>query len=86
MRSWYIYSNDPNYQLFSKWFKTEGCLTGSQANAIVNDIMFQMEFAEAGISMSDFKRDMKNKLTNDPNFVQENRERLNEIFGKEIIK
>ncbi len=48
--------------------------------------MFQMEFAEAGISMSDFKRDMKNKLTNDPNFVQENRERLNEIFGKEIIK
>jgi len=28
---------------------------------------------------------MKYKLKNDPTFVQENRERLNEIFGKEII-
>lgn len=85
VRSWYIYANDPNYKQFSKWFKAEGCLTDSQANVIVNDIMFQMDFAVAGISMSDFKKEMKFKLKNDPNFVQSNRERFNEIFGKEII-
>lgn len=85
VRSWYIYANDPNYKQFSKWFKIEGCLTDSQANVIVNDIMFQMDFAVAGASMNDFKKEMKYKLKNDPNFVQENRERLNEIFGKEII-
>lgn len=85
IRSWYIYANDPNYTQFSKWFKTEGCLTDSQANVIVNDIMFQMDFAVAGASMNDFKKEMKYKLKNDPTFVQENRERLNEIFGKEII-
>ncbi|PVZ83625.1 RepB family plasmid replication initiator protein [Serratia sp. S1B] len=85
VRSWYIYANDPNYKQFRKWFKTEGCLTDSQANVIVNDIMFQMDFAVAGASMSDFKKEMKYKLKNDPNFVQENRARLNEVFGKEII-
>ncbi|MDQ9012087.1 RepB family plasmid replication initiator protein [Acinetobacter gerneri] len=85
VRSWYIYANDPNYKQFSKWFKTEGCLTNSQANVIVNDIMFQMDFAVAGASMNDFKREMKYKLKNDPNFVQQNCARLNEIFGKEII-
>lgn len=85
VRSWYIYANDPNYTQFSKWFKTEGCLTDSQANVIVNDIMFQMDFAVAGASMNDFKKEMKYKLKNNPTFVQENRERLNEIFGKEII-
>ena len=85
VRSWYIYANDPNYKQFSKWFKTEGCLTDSQANVIVNDIMFQMDFAVAGASMSDFKKEMKYKLKNDPDFVQQNRARLNEIFGKEII-
>lgn len=85
VRSWYIHANDPNYKQFSKWFKAEGCLTDSQANLIVNDIMFQMDFAVAGISMNDFKKEMKYKLKNDPAFVQGNRERLNEIFGKEII-
>ncbi|WP_166171955.1 replication initiation protein [Acinetobacter sp. SA01] len=85
VRSWYIYANDPNYKQFSKWFKTEGCLTDSQANVIVNDIMFQMDFAVAGASMSDFKKEMKYKLKNDPDFVQQNRARLNEIFGKEIV-
>ncbi|EPK9980429.1 RepB family plasmid replication initiator protein [Acinetobacter baumannii] len=85
VRSWYIYANDPNYKQFSKWFKPEGCLTDSQANVIVNDIMFQMDFAVAGASMSDFKKEMKYKLKNDPDFVQQNRARLNEIFGKEII-
>jgi hypothetical protein len=39
----------------------------------------------AGASMNDFKREMKYKLKNDPNFVQQNHARLNEIFGKEII-
>ncbi|TCB50088.1 RepB family plasmid replication initiator protein [Acinetobacter sp. ANC 4779] len=85
VRSWYIHANDPNYKQFSKWFKAEGCLTDSQANLIVNDIMFQMEFAVAGVSMNDFKKEMKYKLKNDPHFVQGNRGRLNEIFGKEII-
>ena len=85
VRSWYIHANDPNYKQFSKWFKAEGCLTDSQANLIVNDIMFQMDFAVAGVSMNDFKKEMKYKLKNDPTFVQGNRERLNEIFGKEII-
>ena len=85
VRSWYIHASDPNYRQFSKWFKAEGCLTDSQANLIVNDIMFQMDFAVAGISMNDFKKEMKYKLKNDPTFVQGNRERLNEIFGKEII-
>ena len=85
VRSWYIHANDPNYKQFSKWFKAEGCLTDSQANLIVNDIMFQMDFAVAGVSMNDFKNEMKCKLKNDPTFVQGNRERLNEIFGKEII-
>lgn len=85
VRSWYIFNDDPNYAQFRKWFKAEGCLTDSQANVIVNDIMFQMEFAVAGISMSDFKRELKHKLKNDPDFVQSNRARLNEIFGKDII-
>lgn len=85
VRSWYIHANDPNYKQFSKWFKAEGCLTDSQANLIVNDIMFQMDFAVVGVSMNDFKKEMKYKLKNDPAFVQGNRERLNEIFGKEII-
>jgi plasmid replication initiation protein len=85
VRSWYIHANDPNYKQFSKWFKTEGCLTDSQANVIVNDIIFQMDFAVAGVSMNDFKKEMKYKLKNDPRFVQGNRGRLNEIFGKEII-
>lgn len=85
VRSWYIYANDPNYKQFSKWFKAEGCLTDSQANVIVNDIMFQMDFAVAGASMSNFKKEMKYKLKNDCDFVQSNSERLNEIFGKKII-
>lgn len=85
VRSWYIYTDDPNYQQFTKWFKVDGCLTESQANVIVNDSMFQMDFSVPGISMNDFKKDMKDKLKNNPSFVQGNRERFNEIFGKPII-
>ena len=85
MRSWYIYTTDDNYQQFNRWFVTEGCLTDSQANVVVNDILFQMDFAGAGTSMSNFKREMKLKLKEDLNFVQENSKRLNEIFGKNII-
>lgn len=85
VRSWYIYANDPNSQKLKKWFKPEGCLTDSQANVIVNDNLFQMEFAKPGLSMAEFKKEMKHKLKNDRDFVQANRTRLNEIFGKEII-
>lgn len=85
VRSWYIYNDDKNYEQFRKWFKASGCLTDSQANVIVNDIIFQMDFAVAGESMSDFKKEMKYKLKNDPDFVILNRIRLNEIFGKDIV-
>lgn len=85
VRSWYIYANDANYLQFSKWFKLAGCLTDSQANVIINDIMFQMDFAVAGASMAEFKKEMKDKLKNNPQFVQDNKQRFNEIFGKDII-
>lgn len=85
VRSWYIYNNDQNYPLFKKWFKKVGCLTDSQANVVINDSLFQMEFAAAGMSLSDFKKSMKHKLKTDPDFVANIRERLNEIFGKDVI-
>ena len=85
IRSWYIYSNDENYNQFKKWFKKVGCLTDSQANIVINDTLFQMDFAEIGMSLIDFKRNMKTKLKNNPEFVQSIRERLNDIFGKEVI-
>ena len=85
IRSWYIYSNDAQYNQFKKWFKTIGCLTDSQANIVINDTLFQMDFAEIGMSLNDFKRNMKTKLKNNPEFVQSIRERLNDIFGKEVI-
>ena len=85
VRSWYIFSNDEKYNQFKKWFKKVGCLTDSQANIVVNDTLFQMDFAEIGMSLNDFKRNMKHKLKNNPEFVQSIRDRLNEIFGKEVI-
>lgn len=86
MRTWYVYSDLSHLHDFHKWFKIEGCLTDSQANVIVNDILFQMDFADVGTSMEDFKREMKLKLKQDPKFVQQYRDRLNEIFGKEIVR
>ena len=85
VRSWYIFNNDENYLQFKKWFKRVGCLTDSQANIVINDTLFQMDFAEIGIGLNDFKRNMKHKLKNNPEFVQSIRERLNDIFGKELI-
>ncbi|ANF83364.1 replication protein (plasmid) [Acinetobacter sp. NCu2D-2] len=85
VRSWHIYSDDINYPKFKKWFKKEGCLTDSQANVVINDTLFQMEFATVGMSLNDFKRSMKQKLKTDSEFVKSIRERLNEIFGKEVI-
>ncbi|ATO21208.1 RepB family plasmid replication initiator protein (plasmid) [Acinetobacter sp. LoGeW2-3] len=85
VRSWYIYSDDDKYNQFKKWFKKSGCLTDSQANIVINDTLFQMDFAEIGISLNDFKRNMKHKLKNNPEFVESIRERLNELFGKEVI-
>lgn len=81
MRAWYIHHADEKFQ---QWFKIEGCLTESQANVIVNDVIFQMEFAEAGISLSDFKYEIKNKLIRNKTFVTQHRLRINEIFGAEI--
>ena len=85
VRSWYIFNDDANYLQLEKWFKTVGCLTDSQANVVINDSLFQMDFAEVGMSLSDFKRKMKNKLKNDSKFVEDIKDRLNEIFGKDII-
>ncbi len=44
-----------------------------------------MDFAEIGMGLNDFKRNMKHKLKNNPEFVHSIRERLNDIFGKELI-
>ena len=85
VRSWYIFNDDANYLQLEKWFKTVGCLTDSQANVVINDSLFQMDFAEVGMSLSDFKRKMKNKLKTDSKFVEDIKDRLNEIFGKDII-
>lgn len=85
VRSWYIYSDDVNYPHFKKWFKKIGCLTDSQANVVINDSLFQMEFATVGMSLNDFKRSMKQKLKTESEFVLSIRERLNDIFGKEVI-
>lgn len=85
VRSWYISNDDENYHQFKKWFKKIGCLTDSQANIVINDTLFQMDFAEIGISLNDFKRNMKLKLKNNPEFVKSIAERLNDIFGKEVV-
>ena len=85
VRAWYIFSDDGQYHSFKKWFKKVGCLTDSQANIVINDTLFQMDFAEIGVSLNDFKRNMKQKLKNNPEFVESIRERLNDIFGKEVV-
>jgi len=85
VRSWYIFNNDEKYSQFKKWFKKIGCLTDSQANIVINDTLFQMDFAEVGMSLNDFKRNVKHKLKNNPEFVQSIRDRLNDIFGKELV-
>lgn len=85
IRSWYISNDDTNYMQLKKWFKVAGCLTDSQANVVINDSLFQMDFAEVGMSLSDFKRKMKHKLKTDDTFVESIKDRLNDIFGKNII-
>lgn len=85
LRAWYIFNDDENYPKFSRWFKKAGCLTESQSNTIISDSLFQMEFAEAGMSLHDFKREMKERLKNDADFVFGVRDRINEIFGAEIV-
>lgn len=84
-KSWFIYSDDPNKSQFKKWMIGLGCLTDSQANLVLNDPSFQMEFAEVGMSLKDFKTKMKTQLKNDQNFVQQHRELLNEIFGADVV-
>lgn len=85
IRSWYISNDDTNYMQLKKWFKVAGCLTDSQANVVINDSLFQMDFAEVGMSLSDFKRKMKHKLKTDDTFVESIKDRLDDIFGKNII-
>ncbi|MQW93356.1 RepB family plasmid replication initiator protein [Acinetobacter sp. dk771] len=85
VRSWYIFNDDLNYPHFKKWFKQLGCLTDSQANVVINDSLFQMDFASVGMSLSDFKKSMKHKLKTDSEFVLSLRERLNDIFGKDVV-
>lgn len=85
VRSWYIFNDDANYLQLEKWFKVVGCLTDSQSNVVINDSLFQMDFAEAGMSLSDFKRKIKNKLKTDSEFVESIKSRLNDIFGKDVI-
>ena len=85
VRSWYISNDDANCMQLKKWFKAIGCLTDSQANVVINDSLFQMDFAEVGMSLADFKRKMKHKLKTDRIFVESIKERLNEIFGKNVI-
>ena len=85
VRAWYVFSDDVQYNSLKKWFKKVGCLTESQASIVINDTLFQMDFADIGISLHDFKRNMKHKLKNNPEFVKSIRERLNDIFGKEVV-
>lgn len=85
VRTWFIYSDDANFTQFRKWFKKEGCLTESQANVVISDSMFQMDFADVGVSLNEFKSAMKRKLKSDHEFVKSIRSRLNEIFGKDIL-
>lgn len=84
-RTWYINTDDENYQKCQKWFKRLGCLTDSQANLVINDTLFQMEFAEVGMSLSEFKNTMRKRLKADPDFVESIREQLKEIFKKDVI-
>lgn len=85
LRVWFIYGDDPSFSQLKKWLKKEGCLTDSQANSILNDTIFQMDFAEVGMSLKDFKSSMKKKLKNDENFVKSIQDRLTDFFGHDII-
>ncbi|MCF9047447.1 replication initiation protein [Acinetobacter nectaris] len=85
VRTWFIYNDDENIVKFQKWLKKEGCLTDSQANNMINDTLFQMDFAEVGVSLTEFKSSMKKKLKTDPEFVKSIEERVIEFFGQNII-
>lgn len=84
-KSWFIYSDDVKFEQFSKWLAKDGCLTDSQAQIIVNDPVFQMDFAEVGISLSEFKIKMRHVLTSNAEFVNQHKQTINEIFGAKVI-
>ena len=84
-KSWFVYSNDPQFEKFRTWLSNEGCLTDSQAQVVVNDPVFQMDFAEAGVSLNEFKLKMRKVLTSNPEFVDEHKLTINEIFGADVI-
>lgn len=85
LRCWYIQKDDEAYDELSKWLVKDGCLTKSQATTIMADPIFQMDFAESGEEMEQFKRRVGLKLTNDPSFVKKIGSRINEILGKKVI-
>lgn len=85
VRSWYITNQDSTMEKLSKWFVKVGCLTDAQANVVINDVLFQMNFAEPGQSLDEFRKMMKFKLKNQPDFVHSIEDRLLEIFGKSVI-
>lgn len=84
-KAWFIVSNEVDIQLFQQWFKPLGCLTESQANIVMNDVLFQMEHAESGESMDDFRRRIKVKLMRDQNYVKTVHQSINRIFEMELV-
>ena len=86
VRAWYIFSDDQNYQKLKKWMTKKGCLTDSQANSVINDSLFQMDFAEIGMSLSEFKKTMRVKLKSDEDFVASIKHRIIDIFGTDIFE
>ena len=52
---------------------------------MVNDASFQMDFAEVGMSLKEFKTKMKAQLKNDQTFVQQHQKTLNDIFGADVV-
>mgnify|MGYP003602890074 FL=1 len=84
-KAWFIYSDDAKFEHFQKWMIRTGCSTDSQANLVVNDASFQMDFAEVGMSLKEFKTKMKAQLKNDQTFVQQHQKTLNDIFGADVV-
>ena len=85
LKSWFVFSDNEYIDNFRKWFVPEGCLTLSQANVIINDPMFQMDFAEMGMTLNDFKSKMRVKLMTNREFIYQHKDTINEIFGAKLV-
>ena len=86
VRAWYTLSDDVNYHQLKKWITKKGCLTDSQANTVINDSLFQMDFADVGMGLSEFKKQMRAKLKSDEAFVASIKHRIIDIFGTDIFE